>query len=110
MPSRAAIAERAATLARLRHYRDRVPGKGEWMFNDAQVDWAIGVVETLDLDRIEHWRDEEGRGPGGVEARTPIRALLVAMVLGVAEQLPYLATTYRDILYLHISTEKRTLL
>lgn len=110
VPSRAAIAERAATLARLRHYRDRVPGKGEWMFNDAQVDWAIGVVETLDLDRIEHWRDEEGRGPGGVEARTPIRALLVAMVLGVAEQLPYLATTYRDILYLHISTEKRTLL
>lgn len=105
-----ALAERNATTQRLRTYRDLVPGKGEWMFKDPQVDWAIGVAESLDLERIEHWRDNEGRKPGGVEGRTPMKALLVAMVLGACEHLPYLATVYTDILYKHISAEKRALL
>lgn len=93
---------------RIDQYRRRVAGKGNWTFNDDQVDWAIGVAQFLELDRIEHWRDEEGRGAGGVEGRTPMLAVLVAMILGACEQMPYLATTYTDILYRHLSPAKRT--
>lgn len=108
MRSASAEAERRSSEDRLRHLRDRVPGKGEWRFNDGQVDWAAAVVDSLGLEqRIDHWREQEGMGSGGVAGRTPVRALLVAMVLGARENLPQLATTYTNVLYKHLSPAKR---
>jgi hypothetical protein len=101
------LAEREATKARLDHYRRNIPGKGNWVFKDEQVDWAITIAMFLLPERIEHWRDEDGRGVGGVQSRTPMFALLVAMILGACELAPYLGTTYTDILYKHVSPAKR---
>lgn len=101
------IAQRAADKQRLDTYRRNTPGKGNWVFRDSQVDWAISIARFLEPARIEHWRDEEGRGVGGVKGRTPMFAVHVAMILGACEQRPYLATEYTQILYRHISPEKR---
>jgi hypothetical protein len=67
---------------------------------------AMGV-----LDPLQRWRDEErnrlARHPGGAPERFPAEPVWVAMVLAALHERPMLATTFRDILFLHISPAMR---
>ena len=76
------------------------PGRIE----DDDVRGVIAMVDRSPLvATIEQWRDEARRGPGGRPETFPMRALLVAMVLGPATDTSVLATAMTDVLFKRIS-------
>ena len=78
---------------------------------DATVHKAMQLVDLMGvLDRIEGWRGEQRRGPGGRPEAFPVRALVVAMVLCVITDQPLLVTRVRDVLFLQISPAMRRVL
>ena len=86
--------------------------KGSWCYDDRAVEFAIRMVDAMDvLDPLAQWRDEErerlARHPGGAPERFPAEAVWVAMVLAALHERPMLATTFRDILFVHISSAMR---
>jgi hypothetical protein len=86
--------------------------KGSWRFDDHAVDFAIRMVEAMGvLDPLAGWRQLErerlARHPGGAPETFPAKALWVAMVLAALHERPMLATTFRDILFVHISRAMR---
>jgi hypothetical protein len=78
---------------------------------DAMVQKAAQLVDLMKvLDRIQVWRDEQKRRPGGRPETFPMRALLVAMVLCVTTDQPLLVTRIRDVLFIQISAAMRAAL
>lgn len=78
---------------------------------DAMVQKAAQLVVLMAvLERIQAWRDEQKRGPGGRPETFPMKALLVAMVLCVATSQPLLVTSMTDVLFFQISPAMRGLL
>ena len=75
---------------------------------DVLVQKAAQLVDLMAvLDRIDAWRNEQRRGPGGRPEVFPMRALLVGMVLCVITDQPLLATRMRDVLFIQISPAMR---
>ena len=70
------------------------------------------MVDAMDvLEPLVRWRAEErerlARHAGGAPERFPANAVWVAMVLAAVHERPMLATTFRDILFRHISPAMR---
>jgi len=85
-------------------------GEGR-VIGDAVVRKATQLVDMMGvLERIQAWRDEQRRGPGGRPETFPMRALLVAMVLCVTTRQPLLVTDMCEILFRQISPAMRAML
>ena len=76
---------------------------------DDDVVWrVISLIDGSPLvDRIEDWKKEDKKGPGGRPERFPVRALLVAMLLCATIGQPMLASTFTDVLFRQISPTMR---
>jgi len=87
-------------------------GLGSWEFADDAVRVAIEVVGRSGVvPQLCAWRSAErerlGRHPGGAPERFSSEALFVAMTLAALHHRPMLATTFRDILFRHITPTMR---
>jgi hypothetical protein len=100
LPGSPSAAPPGPTAPRLRGRVDRL--------DDAVVRDAVAMVDSSGLvEKIEEWRTEERRGPGGRPETFPLRALLVAMLLCPGTDHPVLATAMTDVLFRRISPTLR---
>ena len=86
---------------------------GSWTFDDEAVEFALALSRAMAVvPTLRRWRDEERerleRHAGGAPQTFSDEALWVAMLLAALHFRPMLATTFRDILYHHISPTMRT--
>lgn len=100
LPEPASGTPDAPPLPRLRRRADRL--------DDDVVREVMAMVDSAGLlEKIEEWRAEERRGPGGRPETFPMRAMLVAMVLCPGTDHPVLATAMTDVLFRRISPNMR---
>ena len=76
---------------------------------DSVVHRVIEVVESMGvLERIEEWRQEARKGPGGRPETFPLRALLVGLVIEANRSGAMHLTKVCNVLFRDVSMEMRT--